>query len=106
MNLNAEEKVYVSPCMCVLDGTVFWFFFGGGLVFQTFIYLTLVFHVCVCIYIYMIYIYIYIYITYIYIKYISHFSVPDSRPMILVTSATPQATYPGEAERGQAGFWG
>lgn len=32
-------------------------FFWGGLVFQTFIYLTLVFHVCVCIYIYITYIY-------------------------------------------------
>lgn len=79
MNLNIEEKgcVYLYVCACVL---VTWdsFWFGGGMFFQTFIYLTLVFH----------------------------FSVPDNRPMILVTSSTSQATYPGSAEGAGMDFWG
>lgn len=82
MNFKYWGKgVCASVCVCIRWDS----FWVGRVFFQTFIYLTLVFHVCV----------------YIYIKqYISHFSVPDNRPMILVTSSTPQATYPDDAEAG------
>lgn len=74
-------------CVCVLDGTVF----GSGGCFFKHLSTSLLFFMCVCVYIK---------------QYISHFSVPDNRPMILVTSSTPQATYPGDAEGVRLDFWG
>lgn len=75
MNLNTEKRVFLCVCMCVCvrqDS------FGFSFFFQTFIYLTFIFYMCI----------------YIYIKeYISHFSAPDSMPLILVTSSTPQAAH-------------
>lgn len=58
MDLNAEERVHVSLCMCVLDGTVLGGFFGGACFSN--IYLPHSCFSCVCVHIYISHIYIYI----------------------------------------------